>query len=198
MDLLQSEESADEFSLWLYSDSSKISKNVNPAINILYESNNVGKIWNDLDTVLKHEIILQIWKNKTKNNVRLASEILKVIRTDESKKDIRYRYINLLCILLARSHDFKYLKDIIETKIQGDLFFYVDSNLLFEFSPLGKRETCIKDTLNYFKTYNCNEKWFKQFLEWVERYSSQYDETVVIKYWNKYKEPGYDNFKGYY
>jgi hypothetical protein len=163
--------------------------NVNKIINQLLNSKNRKKLWNHYDRPIKALIIKQIWKNKREDYLELTSQLLKFIR-DGHKKDqhhVRGMYVNLLCILLARSHNFKYLQDIVKTKNCGDLFFYVDSNLLFEFSPKGERETCMKDIIEFIKDYDCKKKWFQRYKEFVEHYSKHYDEKLVIQQWSKYK-----------
>ena len=82
--------------------------------------------WN---TINKEEVIKQIFNDI--NQADLAKKILGYIREDDKleKRNIHAIYANLLCILLAKTHDPKFIEDIVKTKSCGDLFFYVDSNL---------------------------------------------------------------------
>ena len=171
-------------------------------INQFINSNNKEKLWHKTDPLVKQVIIKQMFKNKTDAHIKLARELLEFIRMDTKleKRDIHANYANLLCILLAKSHNPEFIKDIVETK--RCLFFHIDSNLFFEFSPKHSRETCVRDTmddvvnnLDNVNNTNHNKTWFPIYKEWVEYYGSHYDETLVIKYWNKYKEPNYcDHF----
>lgn len=157
-------------------------------------SNNKEVLWSNSDSKSKQSVIQQIFKSDNNEYVDLASELLKFIRNDDKleKRNIHAKYVNLLCIALAKSHNSKYLEDIVLTKMCGDLFFYIDSNLLFEFSPSGKRESSITDTVEWINKIDDNtEKWFDVCKNWVNHYSTTYDETVVIQYWAKYKEENY-------
>lgn len=162
-------------------------------LNQLLNSNDKEKVWHTIDSETKKTIIKHMFNTKTDNHIKLARELLKIIREDDKlcRRDIHAGYVNLLCVLLAKSHNPEYIKDIVKTKCCGDLFYYVDSNLLFEFSPKQKRETCIKDTMEYVNNMKCKEKWFEIYKGWVNHYGKHYDELTVIKYWNKYKEPDY-------
>jgi hypothetical protein len=167
-------------------------------INQFLNSNNKEDLWNNTTSEIKKEMIREMFRNKTKNHINLAREFLKFIRQDDKqdKRDIHAGYANLLCILLAKSHDPEFIKDIIETKQCGDLFFYVDSNLMFEFSPKRNRETCVRDTMDYVNNIKgsdpiLNEEWFKTYKDWVNYYGNHYKEDLVIKFWNMYKEYDY-------
>ena len=145
------------------------------------------KLWHIIDYKKKQVIIIHMFNNKTDKYIKLAQNLLQFIRKDDklNRRDIHTGYANLLCILLAKSHDLKYIDDIIKTKCCGDLFFYIDSTLQFEFSPQQNRENCIIDTIQYVNNNICNNVYKK----WVLHYGKMYDETLVINYWNKYKDP---------
>lgn len=160
------------------------------------KSDNRKALWHSTDSTIKKTMIKQIFKNKTDTHVQLAREFLQFIRLDDKAnlRDIHAHYANLLCITLARSHDPQYIEDIMMTKMCGDLFFYIDSNLLFEFSPNHSRETCIGDTIRYVNDINNldnSKPWFAIYKKWINHYANQYDESLVIKSWNRYKENDY-------
>lgn len=130
-------------------------------------------------------------ESNIKLSILLINNYCEIIRTSEwGVINIPNFFINLLCIILARTHDINNLKYIIKAKQSRDLFFYVDSNLIFEFSPNGNRETCIQGTKKYVQKLmnGSNDKeWYKTFCDWVTHYSQHYDESLVQKYWQKYK-----------
>lgn len=171
---------------------------MNKFYNLLLNATDFKKIWLMYDVNIKKFIIKQIFNNNNKNNLAIAIKILKLYIDSDPFRDIDARYINLLCIALARSHDPKYIKDIILTKMTGDLFFYIDSNLLFEFSPKKCRKTCIKDTIDHYNDISINEKWLKYYKEYILYYSKSYSEDLVIKYWNRYKSKEYLEMISYY
>ena len=72
----------------------------------------------------------------------------------------------------------------------GYYYFYVDSNLLFEFSDKGNRQTCIIDTVE--KPLNGSKDWHSIYNDYVNYYSFCYTEELVIRYWEKYSS---DEFK---
>lgn len=72
--------------------------------------------------------------------------------------------------------------------MSGDLFYRIDSTLLFEFSPNRSRATCVKDTLAAIDKIESKEAWAKQYKDWVKDYSDHYDESLVTDYRNKYKD----------
>ena len=153
------------------------------------------ELWETIDSSVKQKIIKEMFKSHD-DHTKLAKELLKFIRQDEilEKRNIHVGFANLLCILLARSHNSEFIKDIIKTKRCCDLFFYIDSNLLFEFNPNQNRLSCVKDTIEYVNSFSnseINKEWFKIYKDWVNYYGNIYDETVVIKYWNKYKDSNY-------
>lgn len=176
--------------------------NPNSILNQLYKSKYPIKLWSVLEQKTKHLVIRQIAGTNNKKNVKLAQIILEQIREDDifGRRDIHGDYVNLLCIVLAKTHNPVYIQNIVKIKRCGDLFYYTDSNLLFEFSPKGIRETCVKDTLEHIEKENEKEKeknenkeeWYKVYSDWVKYYANMYDENIVIKYWNKYKT---DTFK---
>lgn len=172
-------------------------------INQFVNSNDKTNLWCTTPPLIKKQMIEYMFKNKVNDYTKLASELLEFIREDDKmeKRDIHAGYANLLCVVLARSHNPEFIKDITKTKMCGDLFFYIDSTLLFEFSPKQNRETCVKDTIehvNGISNGNCDitNEWFEIYVKWVNYYGKQYDEKIVIKYWNTYKDPNYyEKFK---
>lgn len=162
-----------------------------------------------LNSKERHIMIFNIWNQSIidNKNINIIIKLLEKIRKDEmlGKRNVNAEYVNLLCILLAKTHDFKFLKHIVKTKISGDLFYYIDSNLLFEFSPRlqsdsfnqilnnrnvdNARKTCIKDTLDFVnKNPNYIEKkWYNVYVGWIRKYAQLYEEDMVIKYWNSYE-----------
>lgn len=154
-------------------------------INQLKNANTSKKtehIFNNLTQMTKHLILRQIFYT---NDIVLGQALLIIIIND-TKPSVHGDYVNLLCITLARTHDKRYLRYIVEAKMSGDLFYRIDSTLLFEFSPNKSRATCVKDTLAGIDNIESREPWAKQYKEWVKYYSSHYDESVVTDYWNKY------------
>jgi len=156
--------------------------------------------WTSLNNRNKHIIIKQIYYTHDSTSAELLIKIL----LDDYKKDIYHVnniFINLLCITLAKTHDIKYLSFIINAKdSSGDLFFHIDSNLLYEFSPKNVRNTCVTDILKFIAN---NDDYYLQYLteyelelykNWIKKYSKQYNEKLVITQWNKYSS---DEFKGY-
>src|SRR5436853_337072 len=148
------------------------------SINQFINSNDKENLWHATDSTIKQTIIKQMFKNKTDNHMKLARKLLEYIRNDDKleKRDIHAKYANLLCILLAKSHNPEFLEDIVKTKSCGDLFFYIDSTLLFEFSPKQNRETCVTDTIEYVNNTTNNKNWFKIYKIWVHYYGNTYDE----------------------
>lgn len=161
-------------------------------INQFIESNNKRQLWATTDAVTKQIIIKYMFENGNSNHLKLATELLEFIREDDKldKRDIHANYANLLCIVLARSHNSDYIEDIVKTKACGDLFFYIDSTLLFEFSPQQNRETCVKDTIEHVNIVS-DDKWFKIYKDCVNHYGNMYKEEIVNKYWNRYNDPNY-------
>lgn len=166
-------------------------------VNRLIKDKNPLKVWCSLDKKTKHMVIRQIFGTNHKKNAELVRILLKEIIEDEkkSKRDIHGYYVNLLCIALAKTHEYEYLKDIVNAKSYG-LFFHIDSNLIFEFSPKGERETCVKDTLESIKNveiFSIKEHWYKTFCIWAKHYGKLYDERVVKSYWEYYKSDEFKN-----
>lgn len=162
-------------------------------LNELLKDKDIKNKWNKINTKSKEYIIVHLFHNKTNEYCKLASKLLEFTRESEMNetRDIHANYVNLLCILLAKSHDPIYIKDIVKTKQTCDLFYYIDSNLLFEFSSKGDRNTCIQDTLKYVNSCDNKEKWFKDYKNYVNHYAKTYDESLIIKYWNRYKGKDY-------
>ena len=163
-------------------------------VNQFIDSNDKKQLWITSNAVIKQAIIKYMFENENDLHLKLATELLNFIREDDKlcKRDIHANYANLLCIILARSHNPDFIEDIVKTKGCGDLFFYVDSTLLFEFSPNQTRETCVRDTLEYVNNiHDDKSQWFKIYKDWVNHYGNMYGEEMVIKYWNRYKDPNY-------
>ena len=72
-----------------------------------------------------------------------------------------------------------------------DRFVAIDSNLLFEFSPMGNRESCVKDTLIFVNECQSSEDWIEGYKELVTHYASHYGEDLVNRNWENYQKPGY-------
>lgn len=136
----------------------------------------------------KHQVIRQMFYNNKPENVSLAIRLINRccdLKIKDGEGDIAGMYINLLCIILAKTHDRKHLPHIIRAK--QHYFFYIDSTLLFEFSPSGKREDCVRETLKYVQTAPVSTGWFRTFKEWICHYYEHYDEKLVSQYWSLYK-----------
>lgn len=167
-------------------------------LNELYISPN-WDYFNNLDIQDKCLIIKEMfYDNSTKNidsritlTVILIENFCKMTKNEWGIINIPNFFVNLLCIILAKTHDAGYLKYIVNAKRSGNLFYYIDSTLLFEFSPKGNKDTCVEDTKELAKTFGEYEEdsWEKIFYDWVFYYSDNYDETTVKKYWNSYKTP---------
>lgn len=100
---------------------------------------------------------------------------------------IQYYRTNQLCYYLAQDHNPEYLKYILCTKWCLDLFYYIDSNLLFYFSPEKNVETCMEDSINYWtnldNTPYLSDELFKGFKKALTYYT--YGQDLVTKYWNE-------------
>ena len=135
--------------------------------------------WPNLSASERVALIVSLFKcpdDQLRLKSPLVCQILENIREDDIqyRRNIHANYANLLCITLARTHDPRYLKDIMLTKMCGDLFYYVDSNLLFEFgSTPNSRDTCISDTLNHYLPMVNTEPWFVIFQDWIQSYAKQ-------------------------
>ena len=164
-------------------------------MNQLLLSDNRKELWNEFNPSARRLTITSLFlcENKKGDHTQLAKELLQFMINDDilEKRNIHANYVNLLCITLAQSHNSKYIKDIIQAKRCGDLFYYVDSNLLFEFSSNGNRKTCVKDTVKFVNESTNEEEWFSIYRDWINHYASHYDESIVTKYWDKYKNPDF-------
>ena len=171
-------------------------------INILLKSNNQIKTWKQFDERQQHIIILHLFKNenRNKNVCDLIINLLKYLTSKDGACSIKCSFVNLLCIVLAKTHNKKYLQYIVMTKMAMNTDYYcsIDSNLLFEFSPNKNRETSVIDTLNYVDDKVKNKDWYKKYRKMVIYYANIYDSNIVIKNWNRYKTKKYlDEFSEY-
>lgn len=147
--------------------------------------------WNKFGVQIKHNIIYNVFINK---NVEVAELLIDFFLEDfiVYPMSIHYNYVNLLAVVLASTHLPKYLKYIVRAKMIDDLFFYIDSNLLFEFSG-GSRETSIIDTLDKINEL-CDElptDLAAQYKKWIHTYSVTMNDWLVMDQWLKYKTPEY-------
>lgn len=152
-------------------------------------------IWLEYNLYKKHQIIHHVYLTV---NVDLAELIMEFFFEDFiiNNHNLLYTFINLLAITLASTHMVKYLKYIVRAKCLDDVFFYIDSNLLFEFSVKADRSTCIKDTIKNIDTLckELPEELVDIFKQWIAHYSDNYDEKLVIEQWLKYET---SKFKSY-
>ena len=151
------------------------------------------KLWKSFDIKEQHKIIYKMYSNGKcdKNICNLVVNILTNL-SQQDKPEIGPKYVNLLCILLAKTHNKKYLPVIILCKYEMDTDYCVniDSTLLFEFSPGKKRESCVKDTLNEkLNDSLSNKKWYLTYRSQVENLATLFkNESIrVVKMWNHYK-----------
>lgn len=88
-------------------------------MDLLYreKKNHILKLWNGLDKKNKHLLIKYLWKNNDNDTLKLDNIriLLGDIRSSEinNKRVIHASYANLLCIVLARTGEIKFMEDII-------------------------------------------------------------------------------------
>jgi len=148
------------------------------------------KIWHTHNQHTKHKIIYHVFLTR---NVELAESIIKFFLDDYDKNsyNLMYTFVNLLVVVLASTHLPQYLKYVIWTKQIGDVFFYIDSNLLFEFSPVKNSDKPIEDTFQNLDMIcqHLSDADAKLYKYWVKYYSKEYNNELVIRQWLKYKTP---------
>lgn len=143
--------------------------------------------WDKCSYHTKHLIIFNVFVEK---NDKVAETIIQFFFDDYDKTiHLRYQFINLLAITLATTSDPKYLHYVVRAKTMGDLFFYIDSNLLFEFNGIGKRATSMNDTIDMIDTLSdyLPDELKNTYKEWVYYYSKNCAKDLVIKQWLKYR-----------
>ena len=169
----------------------------------IYHCDNILKHWDKFSNKEKYHLIKQLWIKDMIDgrDVSVIRILLQSIRESEmvGRRTIHGHFVNMLCITLARFYhspnmiksaitQAELLEEVVKTKRSLDLFYYIDSTLLFEFTLERNRKTCIKDMLNYtqsFKT-DCKEEWQTILKDWVGSYAKHYDESLVTKNWYSY------------
>lgn len=143
-----------------------------------------------VDTILNDNTYHQDDINKVIHLLKYARFLQYKAYTDFKGPYLDSDRVNLLCYYLAQQNDPQYLKDILESKQCLDLFYCIDSNLLFMFSPNFNLNTCIQDSVNYWTNLKESSHLSKKLLNSLTllllKYQASYDQNVVIQFWNKY------------
>lgn len=147
-------------------------------------------IWQKYNKYMKHQIVHHVFLTR---NTELAETIMKFFLNDydDNSYNLKYTFVNLLCVVLASTHLPKYLKYIVQAKQIGDVFFYIDSNLLFEFSPENEDMTPVKNTVKNLDNIclHLSDEDSEVYRQRIKYYSENYNDELVIKQWLKYKSP---------
>ena len=107
-------------------------------------------VWADeLNGRERHFAVKQLFFTRHPRHPELAAAICDLIVARHLNVGLDRQYVRLLCLVLARTHDVRYLKHVVLLKAAStDMSATVDSNLLFEFSPGASRATCVRDTVD--------------------------------------------------
>lgn len=155
----------------------------------------------------RHWVVKQLCWTKHPTHASISAAICDLILERHGDVGLMRPFVMLLCLVLARTHDPVHIGRIMRLKnMSMDMSMTIDSNLLFEFSPNGKRETCVEDTIAalesaekkraakampLFPKHVTNSSWFEEFRKMATGYSKAYGSETVMKIWNMYKSESY-------
>ena len=147
-----------------------------------------------VSTYDRHVVVKQLCFTKHASHVGIASAILGRILEQPDTIKLSCPWVLLLCVTVARTHDPVYLEQIVRLKSSWtDLSMAVDSTLLFEFSPRGKRATAVEDTVEWVKgetdeTFPYKGETGEAIRAMVLRYAAQYGSAAVVRAWDGYRD----------
>ena len=147
-----------------------------------------------VSTYDRHAIVKQLCFTKHASHVGIAGAIMERILGQPDTIKLSCPWVLLLCVTVARTHDPVYLEQIVRLKSSWtDLSMAVDSTLLFEFSPKGKRETAVEDTVAWVTGEADHEFPYKgetgeAIRAMILRYAAQYGSEAVVRAWDGYRD----------
>ena len=147
-----------------------------------------------VSTYDRHVVVKQLCFTKHASHVGIAGAILARILGQPDTIKLSCPWVLLLCVSVARTHDPVYLEQIVRLKSSWtDLSMAVDSTLLFEFSPRGKRATAVEDTVEWVKgetdeTFPYKGETGEAIRAMVLKYAAQYGSEAVVRAWDGYRD----------